>query len=514
MSRKITSRLQVEALEDRLVPFVLGTLVAAPTSQLVGVFIPPPPPVPPVPALSSNPGAHAKLYLDFDGNTAAFDSRTVNTPVFDMDGDRTTFSETELKAIRDIHTRVSEDFAPFNMDVTTINPGDFSNGHALRVAIGGDSADLLGSPGIGGISKIGSFTNAEENVVFVFSDEYVDRGNRDASGLTARAIADVVSHEAGHAFGLAHQSAYDANGNKLPVGGEYSTNGGSLLTAPIMGNPASALFSRWWYGPNSVSATTLQDDMAVLAGATNGFGYRADDHGDSAATATWIGAPGNSVKASGIIERNGDTDVFAFWSGGGSANFQLNQPLGANLGARLEFRDASGTLISMTTFGTDAWGTLPKGVIFVTVSGIGGYGNVGQYSLEGTMASTEGYTTTGPRVISPTEPVETYDSATIIRLAFDKPMAVGSLIPANFTLITPSGVRLQPVSVTMASGANGGRCFLIRVSLPEVGTYRLVMGPGVTDAVGNHLDQNGDGIQGDAFSLTITRKHFDPDGLY
>src|SRR5437667_9120129 len=106
MSRKVTSRLQVEVLEDRLVPFFFGSVFTALVTQLAGVFIPPPPPPPTVPALSSNPGAAVKLYLDFDGNTAHYDSRTVNTPVFDMDGDRTTFSEGELKAIRDIHTRV------------------------------------------------------------------------------------------------------------------------------------------------------------------------------------------------------------------------------------------------------------------------------------------------------------------------------------------------------------------------------------------------------------------------
>jgi hypothetical protein len=96
-------------------------------------------------------------------------------------------------------------------------------------------------------------------------------------------------------------------------------------------------------------------------------------------------------------------------------------------------------------------------------------------------------------------------------LAFDKPMAVGTLNPANFTLISPSGSVLHPFSITVIAGTHGGRYFLIRMSLPEVGSYRLVMGSGVTDLFGNHLDQNGDGIQGDPFSLTIIRKHFDPD---
>src|SRR5262249_16624158 len=242
MFRNTTGRLQVEALEDRLVPSVVGSVVADPITVLSGAVIQPlPPPTPP--ALRSNPRAYAKLYLDFDGHRA--DNGNF-TPVFDRDGDRTTFSAAELDVIRDIHARVSEDFAPFNLDVTTILPSDFSNGHALRVAIGGSWRDWYHTPA-GGLGPVSAFTNAAENLVWVFSD--------DAS--SSRDIADTVSHEAGHGFGPAPQSAYHANGNLLQ---EYNNNGGSFLTAPIMGNPSRAQYSRWWYG-TTTSATTFQDDM-------------------------------------------------------------------------------------------------------------------------------------------------------------------------------------------------------------------------------------------------------------
>jgi hypothetical protein len=266
-----------------------------------------------------------------------------------------------------------------------------------------------------------------------------------------------------------------------------------------MDSAYSARFSRWWFG-TTTSATTYQDDMAVIARATNGFGYRADNHTGTAATATWVASLGNSLSASGIIGRNGDTDMFAFWSGGGAAAFGVRYPVGAT----------RGNLIPMTTSGSSVTGTLPRGVVFVTVSGIGGYASVGQYTLQGTMASTAGYRTTGPRVISAPRSVETYASQTIIRVAFDKPMSVDSLTPANFTLIAPSGRRLRPLSVSVASGAHGGRYFVIRVALREVGAYRLVIGSGVTDTFGNRLDQNGDGIQGDVFSLSIRKKRFNP----
>ena len=40
-----------------------------------------------------------------------------------------------------------------------------------------------------------------------------------------------------------------------------------------------------------VSATTFQDDMAVIAGPANGFGFRTDDHGNTAASATPLTSP-------------------------------------------------------------------------------------------------------------------------------------------------------------------------------------------------------------------------------
>src|SRR5262245_15905540 len=80
-----------------------------------------------VPVLSSNPSATAKLYLDFDGDSGgAWNSFNVSAvPAYGTDSDPTTFSATELTNIQRIWTRVAEKFAPFNIDVTTVNPGTF-----------------------------------------------------------------------------------------------------------------------------------------------------------------------------------------------------------------------------------------------------------------------------------------------------------------------------------------------------------------------------------------------------
>ena len=99
-----------------------------------------------IPVLNSNPGAPASLYLDFNGHfEPVWGSYTnITTPVYDIDGDPTTFSDAELANIRAVWETVAEDYAPFNINVTTVEPSVLAPGVpiaaankvAMRVAIG------------------------------------------------------------------------------------------------------------------------------------------------------------------------------------------------------------------------------------------------------------------------------------------------------------------------------------------------------------------------------------------
>src|SRR5262249_50027290 len=124
-------QLQLERLEDRtlLTATPVGTLSTDP--PLIGPVHSPisgpvaGSPLSSLPQLHSNPSATVKLFLDFDGH---FESTwggftNVSTPVFDLDGDSTSFGSGELAAIQEIWARVSEDYSPFNVDVTTVDPG-------------------------------------------------------------------------------------------------------------------------------------------------------------------------------------------------------------------------------------------------------------------------------------------------------------------------------------------------------------------------------------------------------
>jgi len=65
------------------------------------------------------------------------------TPPFDKDGLPDSWSTQELNDIVFIWRAVAEDYAMFDVDVTTADPGPavMSSGNALRVAIGGSSSD-------------------------------------------------------------------------------------------------------------------------------------------------------------------------------------------------------------------------------------------------------------------------------------------------------------------------------------------------------------------------------------
>ena len=77
-------------------------------------------------ALSSRPTASRVIYLDFNGhvtNDPAWGPSPIVSSAFDLDGSPDTFSSAERAAIFEIWQRVTEDYAPFDVNVTTADPG-------------------------------------------------------------------------------------------------------------------------------------------------------------------------------------------------------------------------------------------------------------------------------------------------------------------------------------------------------------------------------------------------------
>ena len=72
----------------------------------------------------SRPGAKKLAYLDFDGHltSGTLWNKSVETLAFDRDGNLTGFSNAELREIVAIWRAVAEDYAPFDIDITTGGP--------------------------------------------------------------------------------------------------------------------------------------------------------------------------------------------------------------------------------------------------------------------------------------------------------------------------------------------------------------------------------------------------------
>jgi hypothetical protein len=97
----------------------------------------------------------------------------VISPAYDIDGDPTTFSAAELRNIITIWRAVAEDFAAWDVDVTT-EEADPATGLAVnlvnrgaRAVIGGSSYDWYGA-GAGGVAYVNTFGNSYYEPAYIF----------------------------------------------------------------------------------------------------------------------------------------------------------------------------------------------------------------------------------------------------------------------------------------------------------------------------------------------------------
>lgn len=142
---------------------------------------------------SSNPHTHTHSRKGHTTNDAAWSPAEIATPPYDMDNDTRTFSRDERLAVVAAWRAVAEDFAPFDVDVTTDEAGAGATNPALRVVIGGRGEWLNATAGAGvsGAAVAGSY-GAAGATAFVFSG----LGSMDHPKL----VAEAASHYIGHAM--------------------------------------------------------------------------------------------------------------------------------------------------------------------------------------------------------------------------------------------------------------------------------------------------------------------------
>jgi hypothetical protein len=373
-------------------------------------------------SLHSKPGASNVVYLDFNGHTITgtwwnddsdFGSITSWEALpYDIDGNTSSFSSDELTNIFEVWRRVAEDYAPFNIDVTTEEPASFTNttGRVLITPGTDKNGKLLpwgnSSGGVAYVNVWGkNYYAADASPAFVYSNML---------GNWADNIAEAASHELGHNLGLSHDGTVAHDNVKAE--GYYAGHGtGYVSWGPIMGVGYYTNVTQWSKGEYTYANNT-QDDLSIIQ---NYLGLRTDDHAGNTSGATPLNMdasgnilsttpatdPGNTNPANkGIIQSKIDVDFFTFNTSGGTINLQAT-PLkeirqgytrGGNLDIQLTLYDANGNPLASSDPITDTNAsistTLGFGTYYLSVDGVGNttspysdYASLGQYFLSGAI---------------------------------------------------------------------------------------------------------------------------------
>jgi hypothetical protein len=401
--------------------------------------------------LHSRPTATKTIYLDFDGFTAVgttwnqrYGITSIVSPAYDPAGNGPEFTDAELMDVRDAWQRVAADFAPFDVNVTTEDPGE-----ANLVNEGGTderwgirnviTLDNFSGLPIGGFAFFNSFSWGYESAGASDTPAYVF--NPGSIGVSA-----TVSHETGHSIGLTHDGTTAANPVQ-PSAEYYNGHGtGENSWGPIMGSGFFSNVTTWdngtYIGTSNGTANANRSsgpsDLDVIT-TQNGFGYITDDHANTRTSATQLigtSLPNGfqSISSFGTISETTDVDFFRFQTGSGPVNITIDpyvnevwtsdgrggfvrsltsslldstfwsQNQGSNLDVEATIYDSAGNVVAVSNpDGLRASFTnlgLNVGTYYLRVDGAG-FGNpqansptgyseyvsLGQYQITGTIAS-------------------------------------------------------------------------------------------------------------------------------
>ena len=371
--------------------------------------------------LHSKSGAENVVYLDVTGHYltgTAWNNNSDGTTTdyqalpFDKDGDNATFSDLERADIAEIWHRIAEDFAAFDIDVTTEEPASFGP-NIGRILITSDH-DASGNPmphsTAGGVAYVGvwgaSYYQSYQPALVYY----------DNLASAPYYIAEASSHELGHNLGLSHDGTVAHDG--VTAEGYYTGQGAGYVSwAPVMGVGYYNNVTQWSKG-EYLYASNTQDDLAIL---DSKLQYRADDHANSISLASPLLVDGDGNLASsnpefdplnyrpdnkGVIETNTDVDVFYFDTGTGSVNLTINpawdaftrsSKRGSNLDIQATIFDTAGVEVASNPI-NDTNATLSvslgEGRYYLEITGSGNadsdysdYASLGQYYISGSIVA-------------------------------------------------------------------------------------------------------------------------------
>ncbi|WP_193611590.1 Ig-like domain repeat protein [Nocardioides lijunqiniae] len=463
--------------------------------------------------LHSRPGAKRTIFLDFDGGNvsgtgwhAQKPGLPTTQPAWRPSGATSgSFNSTDLAAFQAVYEGVAEDYAAFDVDVTTADPGaaailrsslsdDVYGSHVL-ITPDAVSHDMICGKvsegfGCGGVAYLGVFDEARgpggdgygyAQPAWVFPQ---------SAAASVKGVTEAASHEAGHQLSLSH------DGNQAGVD-NYDTGHGAW--APIMGAGYSHPITQWSKG-DYASANNREDDVAILGAK---LGVRVDE-----APSVIVGAP---VKPAGpaYISSRTDVDTYLLGTCSGAVSIAAN-PLSAmpDLDIKLTLLNAAGSVVATadpasgqtsvsvaTGMAASINQTLGSATYYLQVDGVGfgtwangydDYGSLGAYTV-----STNGCDGAAPTG-TPTAPVSVtgtpHASDSTVNLSWAAPASDGGS-PVTGYVVTRVG---DPTVVQLGPGATSYSWTGLSVSTTY--TFKVTAlnarGPGPTVSV-NATTTNG-----------------------
>ncbi len=353
------------------------------------------------PVKHSLKGSKNVLYLDFNGHVIKgtyWNTKEVPTfkaKPYDTDGNPAKFSDAEQAEIIEIWSRVAEDFAPFDVDVTTEEPAKFGPtvAHALITDAFDESGLEFPSSGGGGIAYIGVF--GDPDFATKASPALVYHTNLHS----VAAVAESASHELGHNLGLSHDGQ---------SGVEYYEGHGTGETSwgPIMGGAFGRNLTQWSKG-EYFDANNDENDVSII---TKELGLKKTGAGASRENAKALSTSGNKISHKGVLT-SASGDWYSFSTGAGKVTLAVSTfraasgSHGGNADLRIDLVDASGKVVASNNPGGKTAASLTyqaaKGLYYLRVrgaaegkkeaptsnppSGYTSYGSLGQYGISGTF---------------------------------------------------------------------------------------------------------------------------------
>jgi len=471
--------------------------------------------------LHSKPGAPRVIYLDFNGHTVTGTAwnddgpATINAVPYDTDGNPGSFSDAEREVIQRAWQQTANDFAPFDVDVTTEEPpaaaiartSSSDQNYGTRAVI---TDDTFINCGCGGIAYVDVFNITGSSHEF-YQPAWVFNQNN------GKIIGETISHEVGHNLNLGH----DGTGSQEYYGGHGS---GDTGWGPIMGATFSRELSQWSKGEYP-GASNTEDDLALLTAA--GTPYRSDDFpatfsgGYAGLTALSATTSGSSrvVDQSGLIERNTDNDNFAFTTGA-SGTIALDvipqTASDVNLDVIATLLDSSGNVIATAndTSGLSASINISvaAGSYFLRVAGTGdsnplpgysSYGSLGFYRITGSYPGTPVSNDSTPDPFSFPPQTNTLRKA----LLTSAPATISGLTTGAPVSVTKGAYSINSGSFTTAAGTiNNGDTVRLQHTSSQSDLASVTTTLNIGGVIGTFQSTNGDSTPVDFNFTALTNQ--------